>query len=94
MKIQNQFFTLLQRPDRHHHTALKHLPEKKLKNKGTYLANVKVDSNGKLTKSLLYIEEDDYDIRPRQFESVSENLIVYHVRSDRKNTKILRIQVK
>lgn len=70
------------------------LPEKKLKNKGTYLANVKVDSNGKLTKSLLYIEEDDYDIRPRQFESVSENLIVYHVRSDRKNTKILKIQVK
>jgi len=70
------------------------LPDKKLKNKGTYLANVKIDANGKLTKKLLYIQEDDYDIRPRQFESVSENLIVYHVRSDRKNTKILRIQIK
>ena len=73
---------------------IEQLPEKKLKNKGTYLANVKVDSNGKITKSLLHIEEDEDDIRPRQFESVSENLIVYHVRSDRKNTRILRIQTK
>jgi hypothetical protein len=70
------------------------LPDKKLKNKGTYLANVKVDSNGKITKSLVHIEEDEDDIRPRQFESVGDNLIVYHVRSDRKNTRILRLQTK
>lgn len=70
------------------------LPDKKLKNRGTYLANVKIDPNGKLIKTLLYIEEDEDDIRPRQFESVSDNLIVYHVRSDRKNTRILRIKIK
>ena len=70
------------------------LPDKKLKNKGTYLANVKIDPNGNITKSLLHIEEDESDIRPRQFESVADNLIVYHVRADRKSTKILRLQVK
>lgn len=70
------------------------LPDKKIKNKGTYLTNVTVDPNGKITKSLLHIEEDEDDIRPRQFESVADNLIVYHVRSDRKNTRILRLQVK
>ncbi|MCD6017040.1 MAG: hypothetical protein K0S53_161 [Bacteroidetes bacterium] len=70
------------------------LPDKKLRNKGLYLANVKIDAGGKIAKSLLHIEEDEDDIRPRQFESVTDNLIVYHVRSDRKNTRILRLQAK
>ncbi|MES2513081.1 MAG: hypothetical protein V4580_03015, partial [Bacteroidota bacterium] len=70
------------------------LPDKKLRNKGTYLEDVKVDPAGNITKSLLYIQEDEYDIRPRQFESVADNLIVYHVRADRKTTKILKLQTK
>ena len=73
---------------------IEQLPDKKLKNKGTYLADIKIDSNGNITKSLLYIQEDEYDIRPRQFETVADNLIVYHVRSDRKNTRILKIKTK
>ncbi len=68
--------------------------------KGDYLASVKIDANGKMSKSCILemrddkIKEEHISLNPSGFETISDNLIVDRLREDRKHSKMFKIEFK
>lgn len=70
-------------------------PEMHMSGKGGYLTCVKIDSNGNMTKkSIFNIKDEEVKIYPKEFESISNNLIVDRLKADRKESKVFRIEIK
>ncbi|MFO0320945.1 MAG: hypothetical protein ACK504_00785 [Bacteroidota bacterium] len=60
---------------------------------GGYLTCVKIDQEGRMTKKNIFdIREEDIRIFPKQFEFISENIIVGRIKSDRRDSKILKLE--
>jgi hypothetical protein len=68
--------------------------------KGDYLASVKLDANGKMSKKCILemrddkIKEEHIRLNPSAFESINENLIVDRLREDRKHSKVFKLELK
>jgi hypothetical protein len=62
---------------------------------GGYLTCVKIDKTGLMTKrSVLDIREEKVRIFPKNFESITENLILDRLKADRKESKVFKIEIK
>lgn len=63
--------------------------------KGSYLTCVKIDANGKMIKKSIFDpREEEVHIYPRNFETISANVIVDRLREDRKHSKVFRLELK
>lgn len=62
---------------------------------GGYLTCVKIDKAGKMTKrSIFDIREEKVRICPRNFETITENLILDRLKADRDESKVFKIELK
>jgi hypothetical protein len=63
--------------------------------RGGYLTCVKIGQDGVMTKKSIFdIREEKVRLFPRNFESISGNLILDRLRADRKESKIFKIEIK
>ncbi|MGZ3883759.1 MAG: hypothetical protein ACXVPD_06055, partial [Bacteroidia bacterium] len=63
--------------------------------RGGYLTCVKIDAAGNMSKQPIFdIKDEDVKLRPRGFESISENLIVDRLKEDRKTSVVFRLEIK
>jgi hypothetical protein len=62
---------------------------------GGYLTCVKIGKDGKMTKrSVFNIRDEKVRIFPRNFESISGNLILDRLKADRDESKVFKIEIK
>lgn len=62
---------------------------------GGYLTCVKMDKDGKMTKSSIFdIRKEEIRVFPRSFESVNNHVIVDRIKSDKKESEIFRMEIK
>ena len=70
-------------------------PAPHISSRGGYLTCVKIDKAGKMTKrSIFDIREEKVRIYPRNFESITENLILDRLKADRDESKVFKIELK
>ncbi len=92
IKDQSYFFYLDNAKNKN--LALNQPPAAHVSGAGGYLACVKLDQNGKLTKQYVFDSKaEDVRLDPESFTSVTDNLIVCRLREDRKTSKVFRLEI-
>ncbi len=68
------------------------IPEGKLK--GSFLTIARLDAKGNVTKDLLYIDDEDAELKPRYFENIEKGILVERLNKGKNTSKILKLELK
>lgn len=76
-------------------------PDPELKNKipegklnGSLLTVAKVDAKGQLSKELLYINDEEVELKPKYLENIEKGMLVERLSAGKKTSKILKLEFK
>lgn len=68
------------------------IPEGKLK--GSFLTIARLDAKGNVTKDLLYIDDEDAELKPRYFENIEKGILIERLSAGKKTSKLLKLELK
>lgn len=87
--------------DNSYFTYMNNIPDPELKNKvpegklkGSLLTIARLDANGNVTKDLLYIDDENVELKPRYFENIETGILVERLSAGKKTSKILKLEFK
>lgn len=68
------------------------MPEGKLR--GTFLTIAKLDAKGKVTKDLVYINDENVEFSPKYFETIEPGIVIKRADAGKSSSKILKLEVR
>ncbi len=93
-QIKGQYYFFYLDNKKNQNLALNQPPAAHLAGAGGFLACVKLDENGKMSKQYIFdSKEQDVRLDPSGFTSVNDNLIIDRLREDKKNSKVFRLEI-